>query len=321
MVSKNSSRLATFHGDAMGGMGKHLTRATLLLLVGLPLLSVAPGANADDRGRKALEMMVDRRMALVSGRCTIRGSMNNALQKQDITYNLVFDISQSLLVLRKKNGPVFVRTRESQYYITNNGRTIRHILLSECPRTPLRPFDIRGLGILPCPSRCLTDTQFEFLDFQKLGEYLLNGRIVGYGDEDSVARLTLRIPRRPQDDVSPLYRLWIDTKRGHSLTRFEQLDADAKPPRRLWWSELDWEKHGRVWVPVKFRQSLPHLTQFQASWVIEWEQVNEPVDPKEFALETFVPPGKDAILYYVEKPTNNVVRLGKIQGRRPDGAK
>ncbi len=304
----------------MPGMCRHLDRTAALLVMGLSLLSVSPGANADNRGREELVTMVDRRMALVSGRCTIRGSTRSAVEKQqDFTYHLIFDTSQSSLVLRKENGPIFVRTREFQYYITNNGRVIRRIPLSECPRTLLRPFDIRGLGILAYPSHSLTDSQFEFLDFQKLGDYLLTAKIVGYQKEGSVARLTIRIPKRPQDDVSPLYRLWIDTKRGHSLIRFEQLDADVKPPKLLWWSELDWAKHRRVWVPIAFSQSVPHAGPFRASWTIEWEQVNKPVDPKEFALKTFVPPGKDALLFAMEKPSNNVVRLGKIRGPSPDG--
>ena len=295
-------------------------RATIFLLVGLAFLVISPGANADDRGREELVKMVDRRMALVSGRCTIRGSTRSAVEKQqDFTYHLIFDTSQSSLVLRKDNGPIFVRTREFQYYITSKGRAIKRIPLSECPRTPVLPFDIRGLGILARPSHSLTDIQFELLDFQKLGDYLLTAKIVGYRKEGSVARLTIRIPKRPQDDVSPLYRLWIDTKRGHSLIRFEQLDADVKPPKLLWWSELDWEKHGRVWVPVTFHQFLPHFAQYRDSWTIEWEQVNKPVDPKEFALKTFVPPGKDALVYFIEKPSNNVVRLGKIRGPSPDG--
>ncbi len=187
----------------MPGMCRHLDRTAVLLVAGLSLLSVSPGANADDRGREELVTMVDRRMALVSGRCTIRGSISELEEKEDITYHLIFDTSQSSLVLRKDNGPIFVRTREFQYYITSKGRAIKRMPLSECPRTHLRPFDIRGLGILACPSRSLTDIEFEFLDFQKLGDYLLTAKIVGYQKEGNVARLTIRIPKRPQDDLSP----------------------------------------------------------------------------------------------------------------------
>ena len=262
--------------------------------------------------------MIDGRLTLVSGRCTIRGSMTRLQEKQDITYHLVFDASRSSLLLRKEDGPVFVRTREFQYCVSADRSSVKRIPLSRPAQTPIVPFDIRGLGILAYPS--ISVLEVEFLDFENLADYLLTSKIVGYQKDGNVAKLTVRIPKRPKDHVSPLYRLWIDTKRGHSLVRFEQLDGDVKPPTVLWWSELDWKEHGRVWVPAGFRQSVPHATPFSASWTIEWEQVNESVSAEDFALEKFVPAGKAALLYTVEKPSNNVVALGKIDGPVPAGS-
>ncbi len=276
-------------------------------------------AGAQEVGRQDYMTMLDGRATLRSGRCSIRGSVEYAGNREDVLYEMTFDTHLRAIRLQNRNGGTFVRNTKFQYALAKDGRAIRRMPLAERPETSIVPFDMRGLGFLPYPAESVYE--IAFLDYENLMEYLLTGAVLRSRAEGSVRRLTVRIPRRPGDDFSPVYRFWIDTKRGHTLVRFEQLDNDVTPPKALWWSELDWKRHRNVWVPIAFRQEIPHATPFSALWEIEWKVVNEPIDPREFELEKLVPPGKKARLYVMEKPSNRVVSLGMIEGPNPAAPK
>ena len=284
------------------------------LFVGVAAALAAP-VQGDDQD--LLRGIVNCRESLLSGKCYITGQVDEGpgyeVRKLDGT--IVFDFTTATYRYAEKKRGIFLLNPDFIYSTVDSRAAIHRFPRTKMERFGVCGFDVRTLGFHSEPSMSM----IWGLDFAPLRSNLLKSEVLERKDEGSLVRLTVRYPLREGYHYQPVLRIWVNPHKGFTTTRIEEAHV-SRPSAVSFFSEMDWKKVNGIWVIDSFHQ---HSGKFHprnsVTWKLRWDQVNENIDPALLDVKSLVPPGSEAPLYMLEKPSNKAIQLGVIRnGASPD---
>ena len=148
------------------------------------------------------------------------------------------------------------------------------------------------------PKRPFSYQQSDF--HQKIGEIIKTG----YEElPNGLVRIMTDIPLPPT--APKIYTEYIiNTNEGHIV---QQIKVSIG-----YTFDVSWKNINQTWVPVAY--VFDSGQNFGVEWTIEWEQVNEKVDPKYFCLEEMLADQEDGALMLSDELGTGTIIIGRVGG-------
>jgi len=257
--------------------------------------------TSDVDAQKVLRLVMEERGSLVTGECTVSGSVQTHLDKQptkvDIRYFFDFSLP-AFKVVSGTNGQ-FLRTQDFFFRTFEKSRSAPEIHrrnISEPPYSKPEAFDIRGVGLFFRPDSASATICVDFDVLQR--RYLASTEQVLEKLDSGLLKLSFT-DSVEGGHVSTRCHLWVDPAKGFVTTQF-QVDLPSKPNEYVYRTEMEWAAHSGVWVVSKVAQrSGSSLPPYELIWNFVWTNVNSGVITKELTPNGLVPEGKEASVYVV----------------------
>jgi len=129
--------------------------------------------------------------------------------------------------------------------------------------------------------------------------------VTGYEElPNGLVRITRDIPQPP--NAPRMYEEYIiNRNEGYTIQQIKLSIGYTH--------ETSWRNINQTWVPVAYVFSAgPRFGNFGVEWNIEWEQVNEEVDPRFFCLEELLADQEDGALMLSEELGGEPIILGRV---------